>query len=67
MAVVERMRSWFGEQWETALRRPALQIAEDVGSGPVVILVHGIASSSVTFQHLVPLLADRHRVISINI
>ncbi|HEU4807945.1 MAG TPA: alpha/beta hydrolase, partial [Homoserinimonas sp.] len=65
--VVERMRSWFGEQWEAALRRPALQIAEDVGSGPVVILVHGIASSSVTFQHLVPLLADRHRVISINI
>ena len=47
--------------------RPVLHVASDVGEGPVVILVHGIASSSVTFQNLVPLLARDHRVISIDI
>ncbi|MHA6695374.1 alpha/beta fold hydrolase [Homoserinimonas sp. A520] len=67
MGVVERVRSWFGEWWEAVLRRPTLHIAEDQGSGPVVILVHGIASSSVTFQNLVPLLAEQHRVIAIDI
>ena len=59
--------------WGNAIRRwlglPSriLHVAGDVGSGPVVILVHGIASSSVTFQNLVPLLEPRHRVISIDI
>lgn len=47
--------------------RPRLHIAGDVGRGPVVILVHGIASSSVTFQNLVPLLEEDHRVVSIDI
>jgi len=47
--------------------RPVLHVASDVGEGPVVILVHGIASSSVTFQNLVPLLERDHRVISIDI
>lgn len=67
MAIVVRVRSWLGGLWEAVLRRPALEIAGDQGTGPVVILVHGIASSSVTFQNLVPLLTDRHRVISIDI
>ncbi|WP_111719181.1 alpha/beta fold hydrolase [Homoserinimonas sp. OAct 916] len=50
-------------------RRPArlLHIASDVGHGPPVILVHGIASSSVTFAELVPLLQASHRCISIDI
>lgn len=47
--------------------KPSLHVAGDVGEGPTVILVHGIASSSVTFQNLVPLLQDDHRVISIDI
>lgn len=47
--------------------KPALHVADDVGEGPTVILVHGIASSSVTFQNLVPLLKDDHRVVSIDI
>jgi cis-3-alkyl-4-acyloxetan-2-one decarboxylase len=46
---------------------PLLHVAIDVGEGPVVILVHGIASSSVTFQELVPRLADSHRVIAVDI
>lgn len=33
----------------------------------MVILVHGIASSSVTFRKLIPLLVSRHRVIAIDI
>jgi len=48
-------------------RAPLLHIAGDVGEGPVVVLVHGIASSSVTFKNLVPMLEAEHRVISIDI
>ncbi|KFF58890.1 esterase [Cryobacterium sp. MLB-32] len=48
-------------------RSPLLHIAADEGSGPVVILVHGIASSSVTFQEVIPLLSSQHRVIAIDI
>lgn len=53
--------------WFRRSRGPVLHIAGDVGAGPVVILVHGIASSSVTFEKLVPLLVDTHRVISIDL
>ncbi|WP_165063297.1 alpha/beta fold hydrolase [Marisediminicola senii] len=52
------------------LRRPAttpLHVAIDEGSGPVVVLVHGIASSAVTFENLVPLIVDRHRVIAVDL
>lgn len=48
-------------------RPPLLHIATDTGEGPVVILVHGIASSSVTFFEVVPLLAPTHRVIAVDI
>ncbi len=56
--------------WVTTLARgdrPTLNIATDEGDGPVVILVHGIASSSVTFEKLIPLLLPEHRVIAIDI
>lgn len=55
------VRSFFGR------RTPVLHVASDVGVGPVVVLVHGIASSSVTFKNLVPLLEPGHRVISVDI
>lgn len=48
-------------------RGPVLHLAGDEGEGPVVILIHGIASSSVTFDKLVPMLVDEHRVISIDL
>ena len=48
-------------------RGPLLHVATDEGAGPVVILVHGIASSSVTFQELVPRLTETHRVIALDI
>lgn len=48
-------------------RTPLLHIAGDDGEGPVVVLVHGIASSSVTFDLLIPRLVDRHRAITIDL
>lgn len=48
-------------------RRPVLHIAGDVGDGPVIILLHGIASSAATFKNLVPLLSERYRCISIDL
>ncbi|MCW5945261.1 MAG: alpha/beta hydrolase [Cryobacterium sp.] len=46
---------------------PLLHIALDQGEGPTVIMIHGIASSSVTFEKLVPMIQDRHRVIAIDL
>jgi pimeloyl-ACP methyl ester carboxylesterase len=54
------VRMWFR-------RAPILHVAGDSGSGPVVVLVHGIASSSVTWQNVVPLLEARHRCIRIDL
>jgi pimeloyl-ACP methyl ester carboxylesterase len=48
-------------------RPPLLHVATDVGGGPVVVLIHGIASSSVTYHHVVPLLAGTHRVVAIDL
>ena len=55
------LAAWF------ARRRTHLTVAGDVGEGPVVILIHGIASSATTFKRLVPLLQDSHRCISIDL
>jgi pimeloyl-ACP methyl ester carboxylesterase len=51
----------------TGRRPPLLHVAGDVGSGPPVVMIHGIASSSVTFERLVPLVEPYHRVISIDL
>ena len=61
--------TWWAALSERLGRRrpPLLHIATDEGTGPVVILVHGIASSSETFRELVPLLVPRHRVIAVDI
>lgn len=48
-------------------RIPSLEVARDEGRGPVVVLLHGIASTSVTFDLLVPLLTPHFRVIAINL
>jgi len=57
------VREWLNK----SRRAPILHIAGDEGEGPVVILIHGIASSSVTFSELVPRLTGRHRCISIDL
>ena len=55
--------------WGSRFRRtPVLHIAGDSGTGPVVVMVHGIASSSsATFQNLVPLLEPSFRCILIDL
>ena len=51
----------------TLRRPPLLHVADDSGAGPTVVLLHGIASSSVTFEYVVPLIAERHRAVSIDL
>ncbi len=48
-------------------RAPILHVAGDSGSGPVVVMIHGVASSSVTWQNVVPLLEPSHRCIRIDL
>ncbi|MFN3708665.1 alpha/beta fold hydrolase [Microcella sp.] len=59
----QRFRAWVRRR-----RAPLLHIDRDTGGdGPIVVMIHGIASSSVTFQNLVPLLEPDHRCITIDI
>ena len=53
-------------RWD-ARRPPLLHVASDGGTGPPVIMIHGIASSSVTFERLLPLVTPYHRVIAIDL
>ncbi|WP_368498430.1 alpha/beta fold hydrolase [Herbiconiux sp. A18JL235] len=56
-------------------RAPLLSVAYDTGPGasstpgraPVVVMIHGIASSSATFHYLEPLVSKTHRVIAIDL
>jgi cis-3-alkyl-4-acyloxetan-2-one decarboxylase len=56
-------------------REPLLHVSIDeapAGAGrdgevPTVVLVHGIASSSTTFDYVVPLIRDTHRVVAIDL
>jgi len=48
-------------------RAPLLNIAVDFGEGPVVVLIHGIASSGATFVRVIPMLSDRYRCIAIDL
>ncbi|MEL5989805.1 alpha/beta fold hydrolase [Microbacterium phosphatis] len=50
-----------------AHRGPGLHVAVDEGHGPTVVLVHGIASSYVTFENVIPLLQADHRVIAVDL
>ncbi|ARJ06226.1 hypothetical protein B5808_14100 [Cnuibacter physcomitrellae] len=46
---------------------PRLHVAVDEGEGPVVVLVHGIASSSASWEATIPLLTPLYRVIAIDV
>lgn len=39
---------------------------EEQGSGPPIVLLHGIVASSVSWRHVAPVLAPSHRVVSID-
>lgn len=44
-----------------------LYVAGDEGRGPTVVMLHGIASSSDNWHHLVPLLSQHYRCITIDL
>lgn len=44
-----------------------LHVHDDVGQGPVVILLHGLASSSANWQRTIPLLQQNYRCITIDL
>ena len=48
-------------------RKPPLYVAIDRGKGQPVLLLHGIASSSVTYDNVVDELVDRHRVVAMDL
>lgn len=49
------------------MRAPLLHVAHDRGTGPAVVLVHGIASSSVTFDFLIPMIDPRRRIVALDL
>jgi len=57
-----RFRQWIGRS-----KGPLLNIVMDEGEGPVIIFVHGIASSSATFDRVIPQLSDRYRCIAFDL
>ncbi len=61
--------TWWGRLTSTFRRPgpPLLHVATDVGEGPVVILIHGIASSAATFERVIPRLEGRYRCISLEL
>jgi pimeloyl-ACP methyl ester carboxylesterase len=48
-------------------RAPLLHVSSDRGTGPIAVLIHGVASSSITFQNVLPLIEDSHRCITIDL
>lgn len=40
---------------------------QDIGAGPVVLLIHGAGGSTHCWQHLIPLLSKSHRVIALDL
>ena len=48
-------------------KAPKLHVAVDQGAGHSVVFLHGLASTSATFDLVVPLLTPTHRVISLDL
>jgi pimeloyl-ACP methyl ester carboxylesterase len=59
--------------WASLRRRvfrskaPLLNIAADEGEGPVIVFLHGIASSAATFSGVIPQLSDHYRCLSFDL
>lgn len=59
---------FFDVLWHRYLRRPyKLTTHDHGGDGPVIILFHGLASSSANWEPLIPLLKDKYRCITIDL
>lgn len=47
--------------------QPVALYAEETGSGPPLLLLHGLGASTFTWRHIVPALARTHRVITLDL
>lgn len=47
--------------------RPHLLHVQDIGSGPLLLLIHGAGGATHSFRHLIPLLTGQYRVIAIDL
>lgn len=52
--------------WSRKRSLPLLHVTES-GTGPTVVLIHGIASSTTTFTNVIPLLVPDHRVVAVDL
>lgn len=58
----------FDTLWHKQLRRPyKLHVYDHGGSGPIIVFLHGLASSSANWDLLIPLLKNQYRCISIDL
>jgi pimeloyl-ACP methyl ester carboxylesterase len=57
--LLSKFHQWFGIPYRLHV--------QSNGSGPVIILLHGIATSSKSWNHLIPYLKNDHRVITIDL
>ena len=48
-------------------KKPPLHVSSFGGSGSPVVLLHGIASSSLSYEHLIPLIETNHRVAAVDL
>lgn len=49
------------------LCKPHCWHLQDIGEGPLVLLIHGAGGSTHCWQHLIPYLAKNHRVVAIDL
>lgn len=64
---MSRIRDLLAELREPLLNVSIRQEPSGASDAPTVVLIHGIASSSSTFDFVVPLISDTHRVIAIDL
>lgn len=64
---MSRIRDLLAEVREPLLNVSIRSEPSDAADAPTVVLIHGIASSSSTFEFVVPLISDTHRVIAIDL
>ena len=47
--------------------KPHLWHVQDIGAGPLVLLLHGAGGATQSFRHLIPLLAQHYRIIALDL
>ena len=63
----ERATWPYSQHSRFVLCKPHRWNIQDIGKGPTILLIHGAGSSTHSWQHLVPLLIETHRVIAIDL